>query len=161
MPYTLIKGSFHIHYPARPLNGPEPDGDTIKFKPDNRALITNLPKPNQSASFNLDGITSIRFEGIDALETHFDVAGEEFHQKLDLALTARDVLLARMGFGEIRYFAQSPFKVQSVQNHPVPGYILSNGLDTYGRTIAFVFVGAHRPPTVRRCSSPRRCWTTA
>ena len=143
MPYTLIKGTFHIHYPARPLNGPEPDGDTIKFKPDNRNLILNLPKPNQSASFNLDGITSIRFEGIDALETHFDVEGEEFHQKLDLALLARDALLAQMGFGTVRYFARSPFKVESVENHPVAGYILSNGLDTYGRTIAFVFTGEH------------------
>ena len=143
MPYTLIKGTFHIHYPARPLNGPEPDGDTIKFKPHNRNLILNLPKPNQAASFNLDGITSIRFEAIDALETHFDVQGEEFHQKLDLALGERDALLARMGFGAIKYFVQHPFKVESVENHPIAGYILSNGLDTYGRTIAFVFVGEH------------------
>ena len=143
MAYTLIKGTFHIHYPARPLNGPEPDGDTIKFQPVNRALITNLPRPNQAASFNLDGITSIRFEAIDALETHFDVQGEQFHQKLDLALGERDALLAQMGFGVVSYFAQSPFKVQSVQNHPVRGYILSNGLDTYGRTIAFVFTGEH------------------
>ncbi len=143
MPYTLIKGTFHIHYPVRPLNGPEPDGDTIKFKPDNRNLIVNLPRPNQAASFNLDGITSIRFEAIDALETHFDVEGETFHQRLDLALTARDALLAQMGFGAVRYFAQSPFKVEAVEHHPVAGYILSNGLDTYGRTIAFVFVGEH------------------
>ena len=67
MSYTLIKGYFHIHYPATPLNGPEPDGDTLKFQPDDRALIIALPKPNQPASFNRDGITSIRFEGIDAL----------------------------------------------------------------------------------------------
>ena len=143
MPYTLIKGTFHIHYPARPLNGPEPDGDTFKFQPFNRALITNLPRPNQSASFNLNGITSIRFEAIDALETHFDVQGEQFHQKLDLALAERDALLAQTGFGVVRYFVQSPFKVESVENHPVAGYILSNGLDTYGRTIAFVFSGDH------------------
>lgn len=143
MPYTLIKGSFHIHYPESPLNGPEPDGDTIKFQPVNRDLIANLPRPNQAARFTQSGMTSIRFEGIDALETHFDVEGQEFHQKLDLALAARDALLAEAGFGEIRFFAQRPFKVESVQNHPVQGYILSNGLDTYGRTIAFVFSGDH------------------
>lgn len=143
MPYTLIKGSFHIHYPERPLNGPEPDGDTIKFQPVNRDLIANLPRPNQAARFTQSGMTSIRFEGIDALETHFDVEGQAFHQKLDLALAARDALLAEAGFGEIRFFAQRPFKVESVQNHPVRGYILSNGLDTYGRTIAFVFTGEH------------------
>lgn len=132
----------HVPHPLpRPPNGPEPDGDTIKFKPDNRNLILNLPKPNQAASFNLDGITSVRFEGIDALETHFDVQGEAFHQKLDLALTARDALLARMGYGTITYFAQSPYKVQAVEPHPVAGYILSKGLDTCGRTIAFICVG--------------------
>ena len=143
MPYTLIKGSFHIHYPERPLNGPEPDGDTIKFQPLDRDLIASLPRPNQAARFTQSGMTSIRFEGIDALETHFDVEGQEFHQKLDLALAARDALLAEAGFGQIRFFAQRPFKVESVQNHPVQGYILSNGLDTYGRTIAFVFTGNH------------------
>lgn len=122
MPCTLIKGAFHIRYPARPLNGPEPDGDTIKFQP-----------------FNLDGITSARFEAIDALETHFDVENETFHQKLDLALAQRDALLAQTGFGVVRYFAEHPFLVESAEHHPVPGYILSNGLDTCGRTIAFVF----------------------
>ena len=143
MPYTLIKGSFHIHYPENPLNGPEPDGDTIKFQAIDRDLIANLPRPNQAARFTRSGMTSIRFEAIDALETHFDVEGEEFHQKLDLAVAARDALLAEAGFGLIRFFAQRPFKVESVQNHPVRGYILSNGLDTYGRTIAFVFTGEH------------------
>lgn len=143
MPYTLIKGSFHIHYPDRPLNGPEPDGDTIKFQPTDRDLIATLPRPNQAARFTQTGMTSIRFEGIDALETHFDVEGQAFHQKLDLALAARDALLAEAGFGEIHFFAQRPFKVESVQNHPVRGYILSNGLDTYGRTIAFAFTGDH------------------
>ena len=143
MPYTLIKGSFHIHYPESPLNGPEPDGDTIKFQPIDLDLIANLPRPNHAARFTQSGMTSIRFEGIDALETHFDVEGQEFHQKLDLALAARDALLAEAGFGDIRFFEQRPFKVESVQNHPVRGYILSNGLDTYGRTIAFVFTGEH------------------
>lgn len=141
MPYTLIKGSFHIYYPERPLTGPEPDGDTLKFLPDNRSLILNLPRPNQAAAFNQAGITSIRFEAIDALETHFDVEGERFHQKMDLALAERDALLAQMGFGQVRFFADHPFKVESVEHHPVRGYILSNGLDTYGRTIAFVFSG--------------------
>lgn len=143
MSYTLIKGYFHIHYPATPLNGPEPDGDTLKFQPDDRALITALPKPNQPASFNRDGITSIRFEGIDALETHFDVGGDEYHQNLPLALAARDALLAQAGFGEVKFFESHPFKVEAVQHHPVRGYILSNGLDTYGRTIAFAFAGVH------------------
>lgn len=143
MSYTLIKGTFHIFYPENPRSGPEPDGDTIKFKPDNRQLIEKLPRPNMPAKFNLDGITTIRLEGIDALETHFSVEGDEFHQQMDFALESRDSFLNEMGFGEIRYFADRKFKVQSVENHPVRGYILSNGIDTYGRTIAFVYTGEH------------------
>ncbi len=141
MPYTLIKGSFHIYNPDDPHNGPEPDGDTLKFKPHNRQLILNLPKPNHAAKFNLAGLTSIRFEGIDALETHFSVEGDTFHQKMDMAVKGRDALLEEMGFGDITFFDDKPFKVKSVENHPVEGYILSNGLDTYGRTIALVFTG--------------------
>jgi hypothetical protein len=94
------------------------------------------------AQFNQAGITSIRFEGMDALETHFAVEGDRHNQKIELALEARDELLEKMGFGDIEYFPNS-FKVSSVENHPIPGYILSNGLDTYGRTIAFVFTGDH------------------
>jgi endonuclease YncB( thermonuclease family) len=142
MPYKLIKGTFHIFYPQDPNNGPEPDGDTIKFKPDDKHLVELLPRASASPKFNLAGITSIRFEGIDALETHFSVEGDTFHQKYELAIQARDTLLAIMGFGQIEYFPAKPYKVQSVEHHPVSGYILSNGLDTYGRVIAFVFTGS-------------------
>lgn len=143
MPYTLIKGSFHIHYPDTPLNGPEPDGDTLKFQPDNRQLIENLPRPNWSARFNQSGITTIRFEGIDALETHFSIEGEQYHQEMNLAVQSRDVLIEEAGFGRVSYFDHAPFKVERVQNHPVKGYLFSNGLDTYGRTIAFCYTGTH------------------
>jgi len=143
MPYTLIKGTFHIHYPDNPRSGPEPDGDTLKFLPDNRQLIENLPRPNRPPRFTQTGITTIRFEGIDALETHFSVEGDTFHQKMDLALAARNILLKQAGFGEIQFFDDSPFKVETVENHPIRGYLLSNGLDTYGRTIAFVYTGDH------------------
>jgi endonuclease YncB( thermonuclease family) len=142
MPYTLIHGSFHIHNPAAPRTGPEPDGDTVKFQPNNRDLVLRLPRPNRGAEFNGSGQVSLRFEAIDALETHFSVGGDRFHQEMGLALAARDALLAQMGFGEVKFFADRPFKVESVEHHPVPGYILSNGLDTFGRVIAFVFVSA-------------------
>ncbi len=107
MPYTLIKGSLHIHYPATPRMGPEPDGDTLKFLPDNRQFIENLPRSNRSPKFTQSGITTLRFEGIDALETHFSIEGEEYHQQMNLALTARNRLLDQAGFGDITYF-QTP-----------------------------------------------------
>jgi len=145
MPYTLIKGNFYIHYADIPRNGPEPDGDTLKFLPDNRQLIENLPRANRPARFNQRNITTIRFEGIDALETHFSIDGQEYHQALNLALQARDTLLEEAGFGNVAFFddENARYKVREVENHPVRGYLFSNGLDTYGRTIAFCFTGDH------------------
>ncbi|MBN2441940.1 MAG: lamin tail domain-containing protein [Spirochaetales bacterium] len=143
MSYTLIKGSFHIYYPENPLSGPEPDGDTLKFEPDSRDLIYSLPRANKSPKFTKKGITTIRFEGIDALETHFPIEGEEYHQNMKLAIAARDKLLDLAGFGMVTYWEEKPNKVKSVEYHPIRGYLLSNGLDIYGRTIAFVFIGDH------------------
>jgi hypothetical protein len=40
----------------------------------------------------------------------------------------------------------NPNKVETAQNHPVPGYALSNGLDGNGRIIAFVYPGAASTP---------------
>ena len=57
----------------------------LKFLPDNRQLIENLPRANRPPRFTHSGITTLRFEGIDALETHFSIEGEEYHQHMDLA----------------------------------------------------------------------------
>src|SRR5215207_4719915 len=43
MSYTLLRGSFVIRYPDLPRQGPEPDGDTVKFRPDTPALVEALP----------------------------------------------------------------------------------------------------------------------
>jgi len=40
--YTLIRGSYHTLYLDLPKNGPQPDGDTINFLPDNDDLVQNL-----------------------------------------------------------------------------------------------------------------------
>ena len=135
----LIKGTFHIHYPDNPRSGPQPDGDTIKFKPHTRSLVEALPRNGRPPKFTQTGITTIRFEGIDTLETHF----QGTHQHETLALEARDVLLEKMGFGAVT-FHEGRFTVESVENHPIPGYILTNGLDVHGRVIAFVFTGTHQ-----------------
>ena len=91
MSYTLLRGSFVIRYPDLPRQGPEPDGDTVKFRPDTPALVEALPRPSAAPpDLNARGI-SVRLEAIDALETHFG----ETHQELAGANAARDELLAR------------------------------------------------------------------
>ena len=97
--YTLIKGTFHIHYPQNPRSGPQPDGDTIKFLPDVRSLIESLPRNGWPPKFTQAGITTIRFEGIDALETHFDGA----HQHSLLALLLVPIIRNNLNSVKGRY----------------------------------------------------------
>lgn len=138
MAYAVITGTFHIFYPDKPRNGPEPDGDTLRFEPDTRRLIERLS--GRSADFNGRGNVAIRFEGIDTLETHF----QETHQHPALAYAARDYLLAQMGFGAVTFWPDLPDRVQSVQNNPVRGTILARSVESNGRVVAFVYRGT--PP---------------
>jgi hypothetical protein len=144
MPYTLIKGQFVIHYPETPRLGPEPDGDTVKFRPENPALVNALMRPGFGPDFNAQSMISIRFEAIDALETHY----QEMHQQLEFALRARDRALEIMGFGAVDYFddAGLEYKVRQVQHHPRPGYILARTLDHHGRIVAFAYEGDTNEP---------------
>ena len=138
MRYRTIVGEFHIHYPDRPRQGPQPDGDTITFKPDDPSFIRSLMRfGNFGPDFNRRGMIGVRFEGIDALETHFQGS----HQQPELAYQARDFMLAHMGFQNVVFFDDNPDVVQSVSDHPRRGYILANGIDGNGRVLAFVYPG--------------------
>jgi hypothetical protein len=140
MSYRLIKGEFHIYSPTAPKQGPEPDGDTIKFKPDSPQFVELLTHSGHSPAFNKQNMINIRFEGIDALELHFEGA----FQNLEWAKNARDLLLSKLGFGKVTFFQEPSLanRVESVEHHPVKGYIVASSLDTYGRIIAFVFGGS-------------------
>src|SRR5690606_38845366 len=101
----------------QPRNGPQPDGDTVKFLPDNRLLVETLPRDSGiGPDFNKKGIISLRFEAVDALELHF--AGS--NQNMEWAEASRDFLLDQMGFGEVVYFPDKPAVVESVEHHPIP-----------------------------------------
>ena len=142
MTYTVLHGQFVIRYPDLPGQGPEPDGDTVKFRPDSPALVEALPRPSgHPPGINGRGI-SVRLEAIDALETHFG----ETHQELAGANAARDDLLRRLGFTNVTYFPDLPNKVRSADQDGVRGYVLSNGIDANGRLIAFVYAGDHPGP---------------
>ncbi|MEV6978363.1 hypothetical protein [Kitasatospora sp. NPDC093806] len=137
MSYTLLHGVFVIRYPDLPRQGPEPDGDTVKFRPDNPALVENLPRPSgRPPGINARGI-SVRLEAIDALETHFG----ETHQELTFANAARDRLLALLGFTGVTFFADQPNKIESADQDTIAGHVLSNGIDANGRLIGFVYPG--------------------
>ena len=142
MTYMVLHGQFVIRYPDRPRQGPEPDGDTVKFRPDSPALIESLPRPSGTPpDLTARGI-SVRLEAVDALETHFS----ETHQELAGANAARDFLLARLGFTGVTFFTDLPNKVQSADQDEVRGHVLTNGVDANGRLIAFVHPGEHPAP---------------
>lgn len=142
MAYTVLRGQFVIRYADLPRQGPEPDGDTVKFKPDNPALVEMLPRPSgQPPKINGRGI-SVRLEAIDALETHF----AETHQELAGADAARDELLRLLGFTNVRYFPDRPNNVQSADQDSLRGHVLTNGVDANGRLIGFVFPGEYAGP---------------
>lgn len=142
MDYTLLYGQFVIRYPDIPNQGPEPDGDTIKFLPDDPQLVMDLPRiSGRPPQINKRGI-SVRLEAIDALETHFN----NTHQWLDGANVARDKLLAYLGFENVVFLEDHPNKIESASHDSLPGYVLSNGIDANGRVIGFVFKGSDDGP---------------
>src|SRR5262249_46537775 len=135
-------GRFVIRYPDLPRQGPEPDGDTVKFQPDTPGLVEGLPRVSGSPpDLNGRGI-SVRLEAIDALETHFG----DTHQELAGANAARDELLRRLGFTNVTYFPDLPNKVKSADQDSIRGHVLSNGIDANGRMIAFGYPGEHPGP---------------
>src|SRR5207237_5952372 len=106
--YTLIKGHFWIHYPDHPRQGPEPDGDTVAFAADNLALVRGLHwLSGHGPNINARGNIPVRYEGIDALETHFRGA----HQQMQFARAARDENLRLLGFTNVVFFPDLPNKV--------------------------------------------------
>jgi hypothetical protein len=137
MSYTLLRGHFVIRYPDLRRQGPEPDGDTVRFRPDTPALVETLPRQSGTpAGITARGV-SVRLEAIDALETHFG----DTHQELAGANAARDALLAGLGFTGVRFFADLPNKVEAADQDELPGHLLSNGVDANGRLIGFVYPG--------------------
>src|SRR5262245_29513372 len=136
--YTLIRGDFYILYPDLPKNGPQPDGDTINFLPDNESLITSLRRfSNRSPERKHLGTYSVRFEAVDALETHF----MNRHQSLAYAQAARDRMLELMGFGAVTFWPTLENNVQTAENHPVRGCLIANGIESNGRILGLVYPG--------------------
>ncbi|MCP2275668.1 hypothetical protein APR09_001220 [Nocardia amikacinitolerans] len=76
-----------------------------------------------------------------ALETHF--LGR--HQNLEFARAARDAMLARVGFEEVRFLPNRPNKIESARPHPLPGFLYANGVESNGRVLGLVFPSGAQP----------------
>lgn len=51
MPYRLVKGEFHLFYKKQKLVGSQPDGDSVWFKPEDRALLGKLGDGKRHQNF--------------------------------------------------------------------------------------------------------------
>jgi len=135
MPYRLIHGEFHLFYKGKRHVGSQPDGDSLWFKPKNPKHLKGLDGRN--AKLNPGGFAQLRFEGIDAVELHF----ERSHQDMPTAVAARDFNLRDCGFKTVSYSGPKGLSVKDASPHPIKGHIMTNAVDPYGRPVAFVFKG--------------------
>lgn len=118
MPFLLIRGSF------LPKRG-QPDGDSVRFSPDDPALFDTLEQQagrSLKSSTDSAGRVSVQlcYEGIDAMEKD---------GKPDLPQQALDSNKKLLGF------------VDGTNEEP-SGYILASGIEKNGRPVVFVFSGA-------------------
>jgi len=126
MPFTLIKGTFHVV-------GYQPDGDSIRFQADRRENWSLLGGP--AVELKALGHAQLRLEAIDTLETHY----EGHHQPLELAQAALGFLLAELGIKHVK-FNETGIRVISAEDGTC-GYILARTTEENGRPVAFVFAG--------------------
>ncbi|MFE2722489.1 nuclease [Kitasatospora sp. NPDC059327] len=134
MPMLAIKGTYR-------LIDSDPDGDTVHFLPQDPGFWCDVPGKHRVGR-NSRGGGKIRMEGIDALETHYSgVATEAVHQPMDLGASgARDELISWLGFSDVVRGADG--KVTGSTPETVPGFVLADGADVFGRCIALVGRGA-------------------
>jgi hypothetical protein len=131
MAFTLIRGTFVVV-------GKSPDGDSIRFAPDNVGTLMSLrgPKPQLKQGDSVQ----LRLEAIDALETHYTQGHSEVaHQPLGAAHAARDFLLDALGIQNVVWNANET-RVTSADDG-VRGYILSRTFEQNRRPVSFVYAG--------------------
>jgi hypothetical protein len=128
MPMLCLAGTFHVL-------GSEPDGDSIRFRPNDPADWEKVPGAT-AVRRNVNGAAQLRLDAIDALETHYaPPGGHSQHQPLELAHAAAAELLDWLGFTGVTRKGET---VSGVANDDRPGFILTRGADLYGRCVALV-----------------------
>lgn len=112
MGFKLLKGTFD---PGAGF----PDGDSVRFKPDDPSPLFSLPRKGRSPRVNQNnGTVQLRFEGVDALE-------KEAKEPFASDATKKNLELLNL---------------ESTSDNS-RGYILANQIGPNGRPICFVFAG--------------------
>jgi hypothetical protein len=112
------------------VEGKSPDGDSIRFRPLQPALIRGLMNGDRARASS-DGTFQLRLDGIDTPETHYNGAAQP------LGVPARDQLLAWAGFTDVRWAGGT---VSASTPATIPAAILTGLVDVNGRPVAFLQV---------------------
>ncbi len=132
MTMRIIHGAFA-------LLGKSPDGDSIRFIPDDPSLFEDLYRSHKMTFTKTDGSIQLRLEGIDTPETHY---GKEAQPLGD---AARDALLTELGYDLSQITVGASGVVTADGGQVVRGAIATTGADANGRPISFVFTIANAP----------------
>jgi hypothetical protein len=136
MAFKLIRGKFVV-------KGKQPDGDSVRFAPDNLGLLMSLrgPKP----TLNPGDSVQLRLEAIDAMETHYNQGRHDLdHQPGRAAKPARMFLLDALGIKNVVWDAEERTVLSA--DDGTPGYILSRTFEQNRRPVSFVYAGASSEP---------------
>jgi endonuclease YncB( thermonuclease family) len=137
MPMLCLAGTFRIL-------GTEPDGDSIRFYPDDTSQWALVGGPHRVRT-NAGGGAQLRLDAIDALETHYaPTGGMRVHQPLALARQAAAELLRWLGFKNVQRDVE---KVVSAEPTELSGFLLTRTADLYGRCVALIGRGDAPAPS--------------
>ncbi len=127
-PYLAVSGQLTII-------GRSPDGDSIRFIPDDVAALQRLRFAQRLRLSPVDGSVQLRLDSIDAPETHYAGKSQPF------GLKARDKLLAIVGYTDVTYATSG--SVDSSLPVQIPATIVAQLVEVNGRPVSYLFVG-HR-----------------
>ncbi len=170
-----MSGTYRVFRGQLYAVGLKPDGDTITFLPRDLAGVAALPDADGkvgSVEFDAgkNGAVSVRLQGLDALETHYQPAVTEVkpagvatpaapkpsvgnhHQRYDLSRKAAGALLGMLGvtitdadwhsWGYLRRVSVGGVVVDDRFQENVEVVVVADGADTKGRVLGWVFPGS-------------------
>jgi endonuclease YncB( thermonuclease family) len=124
--YLVLHGVFMIE-------GKQPDGDSIRFRPDQPELLQKLKRADRIEPSNKDGTVQLRLEGIDAPELHYENVAQPFSKE------PRDALLSWFGFSSVTYTPKG-LQVKTSSPKLVRGTILAQAAEVYGRPVSYALL---------------------
>jgi endonuclease YncB( thermonuclease family) len=120
--YLILRGAFVII-------GKQPDGDSIRFRPDRPELLQKLKRANRIEPSKY-GTVQLRLEGIDAPELHYENLEQPFSKE------PRDELIKWFGFTNVT-FTPKGVQVKTSSPKEIRGAILAQAAEVYGRPVSY------------------------